>query len=48
MVTIIEIYSVKPPRHRGLLLDIVENGLLFNAYNTPVETLHGLGEVELG
>jgi hypothetical protein len=32
--------------HRGLLLDIVENGLLFNAYNTPVETLHGLDEVD--
>ena len=32
--------------HRGLLLDIVEHGLLFNAYNTPVETLQGLNEVD--
>ena len=32
--------------HRGLLLNIVEKGLLFNAYNTPVETLHNLTEVD--
>ena len=32
--------------HRGLLLDIVSTGLLYNAYNTPVETLHGLDEVD--
>ena len=32
--------------HRGLLLDIVQTGLLYNAYNTPVETLHGLDEVD--
>jgi hypothetical protein len=32
--------------HRGLLLDIVSTGKLYNAYNTPVETLHGLDEVD--
>jgi hypothetical protein len=32
--------------HRGLLLNIVETGLLYNAYNTPVETLHNLTEVD--
>ena len=32
--------------HRGLLLRIVQTGLLYNAYNTPVETLHNLTEVD--
>ena len=32
--------------HRQLLLRIVENGLLYNAYNTPVETLHNITEVD--
>ena len=32
--------------HRGLLKDIVETGLLYNAYNTPLETLTGLDEVD--
>ena len=32
--------------HRGLLLRIVETGLKYNAYNTPVETLHSLTEVD--
>lgn len=32
--------------HRGLLLRIVTTGLLYNAYNTPVETLHNVSEVD--
>eukprot|EP01052_Picozoa_sp_SAG31_P014514 SAG31_NODE_905_length_11119_cov_2.887931_5_plen_63_part_00 len=32
--------------HRGLLTKIVETGLVFNAYNTPVETLHNESEVD--
>ena len=32
--------------HRGLLLGIVQNGLVLNAYVTRLETLHGLDEVD--
>lgn len=32
--------------HRQMLVNIVELGLLYNAYNTPVETFHNLTEVD--
>jgi hypothetical protein len=32
--------------HRQMLINIVELGLLYNAYNTPVDTFHNLTEVD--